>query len=167
MTMEPSRTRVPNPPARPLLIYDGHCGFCLWWLTRWRRRVGDRIDYAPSQEVASRFPALPRQRFSRSIQLVEPDGTVYEGAEAAFRVLSRAPRGGRPLWAYEHLPGVRLATERGYQFVSRHRTGLYKLTLWTFGRDPLASPRARKLALPVLGAALVLWIALLTRRRSR
>jgi predicted DCC family thiol-disulfide oxidoreductase YuxK len=160
-------TRVPNPPARPLLIYDGKCGFCLWWLARWRRRVGDRIDYAPSQEAARHYPALSPVRFSRSIQLVETDGTVYEGAEAAFRVLSRAPRGGRPLWAYEHLPGVRAVTERGYKFVARHRSGLHKLTLWTFGRDPLAIPRSRKLALPVVGAALAVGVALLARRRSR
>ncbi len=165
--MEHAHLRVPNPPARTLLIYDGKCGFCLWWLARWRRRIGDRIDYAPSQEVASRFPVLPRERFSRSIQLVEPDGTVYEGAEAAFRALSRAPRGGRPLWAYEHLPGVRAVTERSYKFVARHRTGLHKLTLWTFGRDPLAIPKSRKLALPVVGAVLAVGVALFARRRSR
>jgi predicted DCC family thiol-disulfide oxidoreductase YuxK len=165
--MEILHAHVPNPPARPLLVYDGHCGFCLWWLARWRRRVGDRIDYAPSQEAASRYPTLARQRFSRSIQLIEPDGTVYQGAEAAFRVLSKAPRGGRPLWAYEHLPAVRAVTERGYQFVAKHRTGLHKLTLWTFGRDPLAVPKSRKLALPVAGAALVLGVAFLARRRSR
>jgi predicted DCC family thiol-disulfide oxidoreductase YuxK len=149
------------------LIYDGHCGFCLWWLARWRRRVGDRIDYAPSQEAGRHYPTLSPVRFSRSIQLVETDGTVYEGAEAAFRVLSRAPRGGQPLWAYEHLPGVRAVTERGYKFVARHRSGLHKLTLWTFGRDPLAIPRSRKLALPVVGAALAVGVALLARRRSR
>ena len=165
--MEHAHLHVPNPPARTLLIYDGKCGFCLWWLARWRRRIGDRIDFAPSQEVASRFPVLPRERFSRSIQLVETDGTVYEGAEAAFRALSRAPRGGRPLWAYEHLPGVRAVTERSYKFVARHRTGLHKLTLWTFGRDPLAIPKSRKLALPVVGAVLAVGVALFARRRSR
>jgi predicted DCC family thiol-disulfide oxidoreductase YuxK len=165
--METVHAHVPNPPARPLLIYDGRCGFCLWWLARWRRRVGDRIDYAPSQEVGSRYPTLARQRFARSIQLIEPDGTVYEGAEAAFRVLSKAPRGARPLWAYQHLPGVRVVTERGYKFVSKHRTGLHKLTLLTLGRDPLAVPKSRKLALPVAGAALALAVALLVKRRSR
>jgi len=165
--MQPAHAHVPNPPDRPLLIYDGHCGFCLWWLARWRRRIGDRLDYAPSQEAGARYPALPRERYKRSIQLIEPDGTVYEGAEAAFRAFALAPSGGRPLWAYRHVPGVRAVTERGYAFVARHRTGLHKLTLWTFGRDPLAIPKSRKLALPALGAVLTLGIALLAARRRR
>ena len=88
--MKTAHAHVPNPPSRPLLIYDGHCGFCLWWLARWRARIGDRIDYAPSQEVAQQFPTLPRERYARSVQLVEPDGTVYEGAEAAFRAVRTA-----------------------------------------------------------------------------
>jgi len=159
-------TRVPNPPLRPLLIYDGHCGFCLWWLARWRRRIGDRIDYAPSQEAAEHFPVLPRERYARSIQLVEIDGTVYEGAEAAFRALAKGPGGGRPLWLYRHVPGVRWATESAYRAISRHRPALHRLTLWTFGRDPLAVSRARKLALPAV-ALLALGLTLLFRHRSR
>jgi predicted DCC family thiol-disulfide oxidoreductase YuxK len=163
--MERAPARVPNPPARPLLIYDGQCSFCLWWLARWQARIGDRIDYAPSQEAASRYPTLAPERFARSVQLLETDGTVYEGAAAAFRALAKAPRGGRPLWLYEHLPGTRAVTEAGYRFISRHRSGLYKATVWTWGRDPLAIPKARKAALPVFGAVLALGLGALVARR--
>ena len=152
--MEPAHARIPNPPGRSLLIYDGQCSFCLWWLARWQARIGDRIDYAPSQEAASRYPALAPERFAHAVQLVETDGTVYEGAEAAFRALARAPRGGRPLWAYRHLPGVRATTEAGYRFVARHRSGLFRLTVWTWGRDSLAIPKARRAALPAAVFAL-------------
>jgi predicted DCC family thiol-disulfide oxidoreductase YuxK len=166
--MEHTHARVADPPPRTLLIYDGHCGFCLWWLARWRRRIGDRIDYTPSQETKKRYPELGPERYARSIQLVEPDGTVYEGAEAAFRALARGPGGGRPLWAYENLPVVSAVTERGYRFVSRHRTGLHRLTLWTWGRDPLHIPKARRLIMPALGTILALGVtALLFRRRRR
>src|SRR5437773_2587310 len=40
-------TRVANPPAKPLLIFDGECGFCRRWIERWQAKTGDRIDYRP------------------------------------------------------------------------------------------------------------------------
>ena len=44
-------------PARPLLVFDGDCGFCRWWIARWRQTTGDQVEYRPWAEVADRFPA--------------------------------------------------------------------------------------------------------------
>ena len=52
---------VAHPPDRPLGIFDGDCGFCRAWIARWRAETGDRVDYAPSQEVAARFPEVPAE----------------------------------------------------------------------------------------------------------
>ena len=46
------------------MIFDGDCGFCRRWIERWKAATGDRIDYAPSQEVGARFPEIPAEAFS-------------------------------------------------------------------------------------------------------
>ena len=71
----------------PLLIFDGRCGFCRIWIDYWKRLTGDRIDFAPSQEVAGRFPQIPLEAFAEAVQLVRPDGSVARGARAVFETL--------------------------------------------------------------------------------
>ncbi len=60
-------TRVERPPERPLGVFDGDCGFCRLWIARWKARTGPKVDYAPSQEVAERFPEIPKEQFARGI----------------------------------------------------------------------------------------------------
>jgi predicted DCC family thiol-disulfide oxidoreductase YuxK len=160
---------VPNPPAaRPLLVYDGECSFCVWWLARWRRRIGGRVDYEPFQRAASRFPTLPRERFARAVQLIDTDGRVYEGAEAVSRALSLVPHQGLYRWAYEKVPGARPVAERAYRFIADHRPAFYRLTLWIWGDIPLGDRRAgRGPALAALGVAALFGLALRRRRGGR
>lgn len=105
---------------KPLLLYDGDCGFCRRWIARWRRLTGDRVDYAPYQEAAARFPMISLQKFEAAMQLVEPDGHVSSSAEAVFRTLVY---GGKhfPLWCYRHLPGFACLSECAYRFIAAHR----------------------------------------------
>ncbi|HZE19363.1 MAG TPA: DCC1-like thiol-disulfide oxidoreductase family protein, partial [Candidatus Angelobacter sp.] len=77
-------------------MYDGTCGFCKRWIERWKRAVLDGADFAPSQEVAARFPSIPPSAFAEAVHLIEPDGTVTRGAEAVFRLLALTP--GRRPW---------------------------------------------------------------------
>ena len=66
-----NRPRVVNPPGqRPLLVYDGDCGFCRKWVRRWQLRTGDRADYAPYQEAAGRFAAEGRPRYPPPRRLI-------------------------------------------------------------------------------------------------
>jgi lipase maturation factor 1 len=118
---ERGEINVSNPPSKPLMIFDGDCGFCRAWILRWKDTTGDRVDYAPSQEVASLFPEIPAEAFSRAVQLIDVDGTVCEGAEAVFRALAAAGRWKCLLWAYRRLPGAAIVSERLYQFISHHR----------------------------------------------
>src|SRR5215472_8409109 len=95
---DPAR-RVAHPPPKPLLIYDGDCDFCKLWIARWEEETRDLVEYQPLQEAADRFAEIPREEFERAVKLVEPDGSVYTGAEAVFRSLGI---GGRALnrWSY-------------------------------------------------------------------
>jgi predicted DCC family thiol-disulfide oxidoreductase YuxK len=169
MADHPGRPLVVSPPPpRPLVVFDGDCGFCRYWLARWRRVVGDRFDTEPYQTAAARFPALPRDRFRHAVQLVLPDGRVYQGAEAAYRLRALAPGRGGWLAAYQRLPGFRLLADVGYRLIADHRNAAFRATRWIWGRDPGEDRAARRLALPALAvAALALLGGLLAARRRR
>ena len=93
--------------SQPLLIYDGDCAFCVYWARYWQRLTGDRVDYAPYQEVAPQYPEIPVAAFQRAVQYVAPDGKIASGAEASFLTLSHASGKGFWLMLYRHLPGFR------------------------------------------------------------
>ena len=157
--------RVAAPPARPLLLFDGDCGFCRRWILRWKVLTGDRVDYAPSQEAGSRFPEIAVEDFRRSVQLVLPDGRVFSGAEAVFASLSFAPRGGRFLSVYRRVPGFAALTEWIYRLIARHRGAASALTaaLWgkTVERPTYRIANAlflRLLGLCYLAAFVSLWV---------
>ena len=106
---------------KPILIYDGDCGFCRRWIERWRRITGDLVEYAPYQEVAPRFPEISEEEFKSAVQLVEPDGKIYRAAEAVFRSLGVVRSCRWLLWIYSNFPGARWSAEAFYRFVANHR----------------------------------------------
>jgi lipase maturation factor 1 len=134
---------------KPLLVWDGDCDFCRGWIARWRRITGDRVEYATYQEVATQFPDLPRSRFERAVQLIEPDGEHSEAAEAVFRSLAYAPGSGWPLELYRSVPGFAAVSEWLYRLVADHRPAFTRLTRWVWGRH-VAPP----------GMALTSWVFL-------
>src|SRR5688572_27388196 len=104
---------------RPLLLYDGDCGFCKRWVDRWRVQAGAEVDFAPYQEMAARFPDLPAAKAPESVHFLEPGGRVSRGAEAIYRMLAFAPGKAWLLWAYLKVPGAAFAAEAAYRFVAR------------------------------------------------
>jgi predicted DCC family thiol-disulfide oxidoreductase YuxK len=120
------------PARRPLLVFDGQCGFCRAWVERWQVAIRDHVDVAASQDVASSLPAIPAGRFAESVVLVEPDGSASYGAHAVFRALAHAPGRGLGLWAYRHVPGFAGASEGLYRIVARNRGAATAITrvLW-------------------------------------
>ena len=124
----------PAASEKPILVYDGDCSFCRLWIDRWRDLTGDRVRYAPFQEVAAQFPEIPREAFARAVQLILPDGKVFSAAHAVFRTLAFVPGCAWMLWLYQRVPGVAFVAEFFYRFVARHRNPLYRLTRLFWGR---------------------------------
>jgi predicted DCC family thiol-disulfide oxidoreductase YuxK len=118
-----------------LLAYDGDCGFCAYWVRYWQRLTGERVRYVPYQEIAADHPDVPVEEFARSIQLFEPEGARYSGAEAAFRVLALVPGGGTSLWLYRHLPGFAGLAEATYSLIAQHRDMAYRWSRLLWGRE--------------------------------
>jgi predicted DCC family thiol-disulfide oxidoreductase YuxK len=115
--------------SKPLLVYDNDCDFCRYWVARWQHITGDRIDYAPSQEVAAEFPEIPLSAFENSVQLILENGTVLSGAEAVLRALNNDLL----LWCYYRLPGFASVSEGIYRFIAQHRPFFSALTRWLWG----------------------------------
>jgi predicted DCC family thiol-disulfide oxidoreductase YuxK len=132
---------------QPLLIYDGRCGFCRIWIDYWKRLTGDRIEYAPSQEVGGRFPQIPEAAFAQAVQLVRPDGSVASGARAVFETLGRER-------VYESWPRVARLSEAAYRWIAQHRSFFYWVTRLTFGTriEPARFALTQWLFLRVLAA---------------
>lgn len=118
--------------SRPVLVYDGKCGFCSRWVRSWRRALGEAVEVATAEEAGKRFPSVPREQMAASLQLVEPDGRVASGAAAVFEAFAA---GGKPWlrWAYRRLPGFAPASEAIYRLVARHREAMGKWDLRLFG----------------------------------
>src|SRR6202451_4643066 len=116
----------------PTLVYDGDCGICRDWIGYWRELTGERVVYRPYQEAAPDFPTISPEAFQRAIQLIEPDGQVYSGAAATFRVLRHAPGRSAWWWCYVRLPGFAALSEWAYACFARRRGLLGRLTkiLW-------------------------------------
>lgn len=161
---------VATPPAKPLLIFDGDCNFCRVWVHRWRHRTDNRVEYVPFQDprVATVFPELPSQDFKTAVHLVETNGSVYSGAEAAFRALGHSDHEPLFLHLYERSPFFARVSETVYRFIANHRQLFSKLTRLAWGQDlePPTYQLIRTLFLRSVGAIYLiaffsLWVQLM------
>jgi predicted DCC family thiol-disulfide oxidoreductase YuxK len=127
--------RIASPPARPLLIFDGDCGFCRRWVARCQRATGEAVDYLPFQDesVAKKYPEISREAFAKSVHLFLPDGAVHTGADAVFRSLAAGGAGRRLLWCYRKIPLFAALTEFIYEKTAAHREFLSKLDRFLLG----------------------------------
>jgi predicted DCC family thiol-disulfide oxidoreductase YuxK len=108
--------------ARPILLYDGHCPFCLreaQRLERWvQRRV--RLESFRDPTVLARYPQLTAEACAEAIHLVTPDGRTLRGAEAVAETLRLRPALA-PIWWLYRLPLLRQLLDRAYAAIARNR----------------------------------------------
>jgi predicted DCC family thiol-disulfide oxidoreductase YuxK len=109
--------------ARPVLVFDGDCGFCTTCAQFTEKRI--RPD---AEIVAWQFADLPSLGVSEAqatdaVQWVQTDGTVRSGHEAIAAMLISAG----PIWGILGrallLPGISWTAARVYRLVgdNRHR----------------------------------------------
>jgi predicted DCC family thiol-disulfide oxidoreductase YuxK len=132
-----SVNRVPRAAAnsRPVLVFDGDCGFCGYWARYWQKLTGDSVDYKPYQEVTAQYPSIPVAEFQRAVQYFTAAGQHASAAEASFLTLSHAR--GKRFWLalYGHVPGFAALSELTYAFIAAHREAFYRACLLLWGRD--------------------------------
>ena len=121
---------------KPILIFDGDCTFCRYWVDYWEKITRSQVEYKPYQDVAANYPSIPLDAFKEAVQYVTPNGQVASGAEASFLTLSHAPGKGGWLWVYRHVPGFAFIAEKSYTFISTHRSFFYSVSRLLWG-NPL------------------------------
>ena len=151
---------------KPVLIYDGDCGFCGLWIARWSPLTQGQVDYSSSQDVGENYPQIPLENFEASVYFIAPDGGFCSGAQAVFRALAYASNGHWWLKAYEKVPGFAPVSEWGYRQVAQNRNFFSTLTQWIWGGS-LEAPTwflTRRLFLFLLGLVyLVAFVSLWTQ----
>src|SRR6266568_4370134 len=134
--------RVTNSPFKPLLIWDGECDFCRLWIERWRFITAGEVDYATYQEVADRFPEIPRDEFKHSMVFIEPDSTAFFAAQAVYRSLAHRPSKRWLAWRYDRVR-VALGASR---WIDRQRWDVAPESIPTRGPSTTWTERVHSLA---------------------
>ncbi len=119
---------------RPLLVYDGECGFCGYWQRYWQRLTDERVIYEAYQTAAARFPDIPVSEFRRAVQYITAQGRA-SGAEASFLTLDNAPGGCVWLKLYRKFPWFAKLSERVYALIAAHRPLFYGISKLLWGRE--------------------------------
>ncbi|MGH7561643.1 MAG: thiol-disulfide oxidoreductase DCC family protein [Gemmatimonadales bacterium] len=109
--------------TRPVLVYDGQCGFCRGWVVRLRRWGLRDVDLLPASDRHDKpgIPPLREEQVDREMVLVLTDGKVLGGGDALPELWGRVPRL-RPIAWLLRLPGVRTLRNRIYARVASRRT---------------------------------------------
>lgn len=153
--------------TRPVLVFDGACGFCRKWIERWRDLSGDSVQYMPSSEAEALHPEIPLEEFDRAVQLIRPDGSRASGAEAVLEITAPhafSARAGLALYKRSRLfAGL---SEGAYAFVARHRMLFSRLTslLWGASTQKPSFAVANGIFLRILAA--IFLVALLSFRHQ-
>ncbi|MCB7480639.1 thiol-disulfide oxidoreductase DCC family protein [Christiangramia sediminis] len=125
-----------HPPSSNILIWDGDCGFCKFWKTRWQAKTKGKVEFKTYQDYAQNFSDIPIKEFKKASRLIETDGKVYSGPDSAYRSIWHA---GNKLWhqMYASNPIFQSLSDHGYNHIAKNRSFFFKLTKLFFGRDPL------------------------------
>ncbi len=129
-----SKTNYP-PSNKPVLVWDGECGFCKYWVTRWKSLTHDKIDYKTYQEIASQFQDIPLKEFKKASRLIETDGNMYSGPDSAYRSYTYTQKNLPWHTWYTNYSWFTKLSDHGYNFIAKHRPFFFKLTKMFFGSD--------------------------------
>lgn len=135
-----SHTSYP-PSSKPLMIWDGDCGFCHYWIIRWWIMSGDAIEYQKYQLAHKKVPDISITQYREAVRLVLPDGSVYSGPDAAYKAFELAGKYPFLTKWYSRGGWFMQLSDWGYQKVADYRYQLFQLTKRLFGKNP-RSPKS-------------------------
>ncbi|MCE7057108.1 DUF393 domain-containing protein [Algoriphagus sp. AGSA1] len=154
--------KTQTPPAQPLFIWDGECGFCKYWITLWKSKTKG-LTYKTFQEIASDFPDIPLKEFKKASRLIETDGSVFSGPDSAYRTFWYFPKS-KKHWHRWYLKSelFQSISDHGYNWIAKNRPLMMKLTLAFWGKNPLKRKPYWIIWLMGLLGIMAIWIYLLS-----
>ncbi len=148
------------PGEKPIMAWDGNCGFCHYWVLRWKKFSGDKVIYEPYAKVADRFPDIELRYFKQAVRFIDVDGKIYTGPAAAFRSFSYGKKYRWLFPLYQNFKPATFIADHIYRFVSKNRPFMYKVSVALWGRNPVKQKPywliyAGGLALLIVGVSVV------------
>ncbi len=125
-----------NPPSKNTMVWDGDCGFCKFWKTRWEKKTEGKLVFATYQSHAKEFPDIPLKEFKKASRLIETDGKVFSGPDSAYRSLWYAGNKKWHKW-YSSSAWFQKLSDHSYNHIAKNRHIYFRLTKILFGKDPL------------------------------
>lgn len=109
---------------RPMVLFDGRCGFCTWSVQFAQGTVRADADFIPYQSVdVSRYGLSPDQ-CADAVQFIDNEGSA-SGALAVAAILQTGHGVWAPLGRLVGSAPIRPLAEISYRFIARHRGRLW------------------------------------------
>lgn len=124
------------PKETPLMVYDGNCGFCKYWIIKWKALTKESVNYAPYQRVMTHFKDVPVDYFKTAVRLILPNGDVISGPAAAYYSNQNNWIFSRLYKVYLKSPAFRKSSNRLYQWIADNRKLMYQISVRCFGKNP-------------------------------
>lgn len=113
-----------NELDRPLVLFDGRCGFCTWSVRFARQTVHAEADFLPYQSVDVSNYNLTVEQCADAVQFID-----YAGPVSGERAVAAILRTGHGVWPpFGRFIGsavIRPLVGVMYRFVARHRGKLW------------------------------------------
>jgi predicted DCC family thiol-disulfide oxidoreductase YuxK len=111
-------------PARPIVLFDGDCGFCTAAALAGEKRWPGAADVAAWQQTDIDALGLTPSQCSRELQLIGTDGTHAGGAAAIGRWLEAVGGLWRVLGRLAYTPPTSWMAAGFYKLVAANRSRL-------------------------------------------
>lgn len=128
-SLENSRFSAEEVGQKPIMLYDGDCGFCLYWMRKWALWTQNTIPWATSQTHGDLFAQVPVETYDRAVVYVNEAGEWWEGAAAINESFRRANTFKWFTLLFAFLP-ARLLMNGAYRLVANNRRFFSKLTVF-------------------------------------
>lgn len=106
--------------TRPVVLFDGRCGFCTWSVQFAQRTVLADADFIPYQSVDVSNYDVTVEQCADAVQFIDNAGSV-SGALAVAAILRTGRGVWKPLGRTIGSAPIRPLAEVVYRFVARHR----------------------------------------------
>jgi predicted DCC family thiol-disulfide oxidoreductase YuxK len=118
---------VTTEKIKPVVVYDGQCGFCRTEINKLRKRDKEGLlEFVPRQEssLERRFPEIMSVDFEEGMLLIKADRQIEVGADAFYEIWRCLPDTKGSAWLLE-VPLVKPMGRLVYKLIAanRHRLG--------------------------------------------
>ncbi|GAB3199163.1 putative DCC family thiol-disulfide oxidoreductase YuxK [Pontibacter aydingkolensis] len=111
--------QLPLSTLKPIMVYDGACNFCKYWVSKWQLHASGEVTFIPYQQLPKTYFGITRQQFSKSVYLI----TQYRRLRGAAAVFEMLALGGNDFWnrLYHNVILADSVFEAGYWLVATFR----------------------------------------------